>query len=84
MAPDPLRAERAAALHAIAAASNAMTRLTPLITDQPLSPHGARNVLQAVQLLAEKQTAALSASTGSSRMPTPWTWASTKGSQPTC
>ena len=61
MAPDPLRAERAVALHAIAAASNAMTRLTPLITDQPVSPHRARNVLQGVQLLAEKQTAALSA-----------------------
>src|SRR5205823_2588765 len=57
---DLLRAERARLLRAIAAASDAMQRLAPLITEEPLSGDEARKVLRAVRLVAAKQTDALS------------------------
>jgi hypothetical protein len=57
---DLLRAERARLLRAIAAASDAMQRLAPLITEEPLSGAEARKVLRAVRLVAAKQTDALS------------------------
>ena len=60
MKHDLLRAERARLLRAIAAASEAMQRLAPLITEEPLSGDEARKVLRAVRLVAAKQTDALS------------------------
>jgi hypothetical protein len=57
---DLLRAERARLLRAIAAASDAMQRLAPLITEEPLSGDEARKVLRAVRPVAAKQTDALS------------------------
>jgi hypothetical protein len=59
--PDPLRAERSAFLDASVAASNAVQGLARLVFDEPESGEEVNALLDAVRLLADKQTDVLSA-----------------------